>query len=277
MTARELIDSIFQQYQENQWYGLPRLGDQLLAYALADKIDSISLGGGATDHGLLTGLSDDDHAQYHNDSRGDIRYYTKSQLDAGQLDTRYYTESEVLTLLGGKANSSHTHNLSDLNASGATANQVIKFIGGVWTPSDDLNNTDHGALGGLGDDDHAQYHNDARGDIRYYTKTQLDAGQLDTRYFTETEVNSALSTNATNDRNRANHTGTQLASTISNFLSEVLNANVFTSSVKGLVPASGGGTTNFLRADGVFAEPPGGGGGSGLTEAEVRTRSFLGC
>jgi hypothetical protein len=36
--------------------------------------------------------------------------------------------------------------------------------------------------------------------------------------------------------------------------------NVFTSTLKGLVPASGGGTTNFLRADGTFAAPPSGGG-----------------
>lgn len=33
--------------------------------------------------------------------------------------------------------------------------------------------------------------------------------------------------------------------------------NVFTSALKGLVPASGGGTANFLRADGTFAVPPG--------------------
>lgn len=31
-------------------------------------------GGGVTDHGALTGLSDDDHPQYHNDTRGDARY-----------------------------------------------------------------------------------------------------------------------------------------------------------------------------------------------------------
>ena len=37
--------------------------------------------------------------------------------------------------------------------------------------------------------------------------------------------------------------------------------DVFTSTLKGLVPASGGGTTTFLRADGAFATPPGGGGG----------------
>lgn len=41
--------------------------------------------------------------------------------------------------------------------------------------------------------------------------------------------------------------------------------NIATTSLKGLVPASGGGTTNFLRADFTWAAPPGGGGGSGLT------------
>jgi len=46
---------------------------------------------------------------------------------------------------------------------------------------------DHGGLDGLGDDDHVQYHNDARGDARYYTEAELDAGQLDSRYFTEAE------------------------------------------------------------------------------------------
>ena len=33
----------------------------------------------STDHGGLSGLSDDDHGQYHNDTRGDARYYQKSE------------------------------------------------------------------------------------------------------------------------------------------------------------------------------------------------------
>lgn len=58
---------------------------------------------GVTDHGALTGLSDDDHTQYFNQARGDARYYTESEVDAalsGKSDTghthddRYYTESE---------------------------------------------------------------------------------------------------------------------------------------------------------------------------------------
>lgn len=46
--------------------------------------------------------------------------------------------------------------------------------------------------------------------------------------------------------------------------------DVFTSGAKGLVPASGGGTTNFLRADGTFAAPPGGGGSPGGSSGEVQ-------
>lgn len=40
--------------------------------------------------------------------------------------------------------------------------------------------------------------------------------------------------------------------------------NLFSSLLNGLVPASGGGTTNFLRADGTWAAPPSSG-GSGVT------------
>ena len=45
--------------------------------------------------------------------------------------------------------------------------------------------------------------------------------------------------------------------------------DTFTSGAKGLVPASGGGTTNFLRADGTFAAP-GGGGTPGGSSGEVQ-------
>ena len=47
--------------------------------------------------------------------------------------------------------------------------------------------------------------------------------------------------------------------------------DVFTSGAKGLAPASGGGTTNFLRADGTWAAPGGGGGGSpGGSSGEIQ-------
>jgi hypothetical protein len=45
---------------------------------------------------------------------------------------------------------------------------------------------------------------------------------------------------------------------------------LFGSSAAGLVPASGGGTSNFLRADGTFAAPPSGGGSPGGSSGQVQ-------
>lgn len=72
---------------------------------LPDSSGNIDLpgggGGGVTDHGDLTGLADDDHTQYLNNTRGDVRYYTKAQVD---------------TSLAGKANTSHTHAIADVTS-----------------------------------------------------------------------------------------------------------------------------------------------------------------
>jgi len=78
-------------------------------------------GGGVTDHGDLTGLGDDDHTQYHNDSRGDARYEPIKGAD-----DNFVTDAEKVKLsnlsgtntgdqdLSGKANVSHTHAQSDI-------------------------------------------------------------------------------------------------------------------------------------------------------------------
>lgn len=65
--------------------------------------------------------------------------------------------------------------------------------------------TAHGALTGLGNDDHTQYHNDTRGDARYPLKSTVT-----------TEIGNAVATSSAADRNRANHTGQQAISTITN-------------------------------------------------------------
>lgn len=49
--------------------------------------------------------------------------------------------------------------------------------------------------------------------------------------------------------------------------------NVVTSGAKGLAPASGGGTTNFLRADGTWAAPSGGGGVSDGDKGDITVSS----
>jgi hypothetical protein len=65
-------------------------------------------GGGVTDHGALTGLTDDDHPQYLNNARGDARYAQISHA---------HTISNITglqTALDGKAAATHTHTISDV-------------------------------------------------------------------------------------------------------------------------------------------------------------------
>lgn len=62
-------------------------------------------GGGVSDHGSLTGLADDDHTQYHNDARGDARYW--------RLSTDLATQAELDT---------HTGDATDAHAGTAITN-----------------------------------------------------------------------------------------------------------------------------------------------------------
>jgi len=83
-------------------------------------------GGGVTDHGALTGLADDDHSQYLNDTRGDARYSLlghthtianvtglQTALDGKQAVGSYATTTDLTNGLATKANTVHTHVISD--------------------------------------------------------------------------------------------------------------------------------------------------------------------
>jgi hypothetical protein len=61
--------------------------------------------------------------------------------------------------------------------------------------------------------------------------------------------------------------------TLADAAADTAQLNLATALLKGLVPASGGGTTNFLRADMTWAPPPGGGGGSGSITASGYTQN----
>lgn len=74
---------------------------------------TVTSGGGVTDHGALTGLADDDHAQYHTDARGDARYYTKSEIDtslAGKVDDSDSRLSDNRTPVDGSVTSTKLAN-----------------------------------------------------------------------------------------------------------------------------------------------------------------------
>jgi hypothetical protein len=53
--------------------------------------------GSASDHGLLSGLSDDDHTQYHTDSRADAWLATKTTTDLTEGTNLYFTDEKART------------------------------------------------------------------------------------------------------------------------------------------------------------------------------------
>jgi hypothetical protein len=120
-------------------------------------------GGTATDHGALIGLSDDDHTQYVL-ANGNRNFTSKVQYASHPsftVDTDIVDKKYVDDSISGYTN-------------------------------------DHGDLSGLNDDDHPQYHNNARGDDRYYTQNQVDniSGTLNTKIdncYTEAETDALLS------------------------------------------------------------------------------------
>lgn len=84
--------------------------------------------------------------------------------------------------------------------------------------------------------------------------------QIKTKFITNNAItNAKLATMAahTFKGNNTGSTGSALDLTQAQMTADL---NQFTSTLQGLVPGSGGGTANFLRADGTWAAPSGGGG-----------------
>jgi hypothetical protein len=101
-------------------------------YYTEDEIDDLVAnlegGQGVTDHGALSGREDDDHTQYHNDARGDARYYTQTQLDTS-LGGKASTDS-VTTVQANLDN--HTGDTSDAHDASA-----ISYAGGTGMAATD--------------------------------------------------------------------------------------------------------------------------------------------
>lgn len=312
---------------------VPPSGGGTANYLRADGSWAPPPGAGTSDHGALTGLGDDDHTQYHNDTRGDVRYYTKTLLDSGQLDTRYYTEAEVLAAFAAIV---HTHPSTQINDSSVAGRNmltaadvaaqtallnnftsVLKGLAppsgggttnylradGTWAAPPGTTTGAHGTLTGLGNDDHTQYHNNARGDARYPPNTRsISAGaglsgggnlsadrslQLDTANSRNVDHAAVQITTAGGLQGGGTIEATRTLSIQDNGVSRAHLAdmaqnrvlgristgagdpedltmtqltgllNLFGVSTQGVAPPSGGGTSNYLRADGSWAVPPG--------------------
>jgi|GEM_PF-6022543 len=141
------------------------------------------------------------------DGQGQV-YWGDMAGDSHNHDSRYYTESEVDTLLSGKADTGHTHSYD--NYGGWTprySNDAVNFSslpqvgsGGylnlVGGSNIDLSEAQQGQLAiavtGVAQAGHNH-------DSRYYLQSEVDDGFAvkshthDSRYYTQTEVDNALS------------------------------------------------------------------------------------
>lgn len=77
-------------------------------------------GGGVTDHGALTGLGDDDHTQYHNDTRGDLRYEPKNS----NIQSHISSTSNPHSVTQSQVGLGNVDNTSDANKPVSTAQQT---------------------------------------------------------------------------------------------------------------------------------------------------------
>jgi len=107
--------------------------------------------GGVTDHGALTGLSDDDHSMYHNDSRGDARYEPIITVKNTAFNKSYGTTVDTVCqgndsrLSDARTPVSHDntyHSASYITTSGVTY-EVLNTNGDVGTTSGTLAIGDH--------------------------------------------------------------------------------------------------------------------------------------
>lgn len=96
------------------------------------------------------------------------------------------------------------------------------------------------------------------------TRNMIQSGELITAHYELDSVTNTVLANMAEARFKMRAAGTGTGDPIDGTPAQATAAlDAFTSSLKGLAPASGGGTTNYLRADGSWAAPPAAGAAGG--------------
>lgn len=97
--------------------------------------------GGQIHHHILLGLTDDDHPQYHTDGRGDLRYYTQSQVDALLIhnhDSDYSPLGHTHTGVYAPTPHDNTHHSQTYITSAGVTFENLNTNGDVGTASDQV-------------------------------------------------------------------------------------------------------------------------------------------
>lgn len=118
-----------------------------------------------SDHGILTGLADDDHTQYHTDFRALTWLGTRSTDDLPEGANLYYTQARFDTAFVAKTTTNLTEGVNLYYTNERVDDRVNNLLqdgGGLTWTYNDISGTltpaiDHGGIGGLTDDDHTQY------------------------------------------------------------------------------------------------------------------------
>lgn len=157
-------DSIY--FQESEFIatttGVPDAGKPIKS-SPAGRLDSAFLNYASfASHSNLSNLNSDDHAQYHTDARGDVRYFQKSEFiaaSAGAADSG----KPVKTNSSGKIDSTM------VDGSAVGHNSLSGIQGGTASEYYHLTSAQHSTLTGSSDASSLHNHN-----TQYYTKAQID-------------------------------------------------------------------------------------------------------
>lgn len=213
---------------------------------VANTLTINSTATGVTDHGALTGLADDDHTQYHTNTRHDAHDHS--------------------TALGTAV----IQDLSNVTITSVANDEVLAWNGSAWinqtaaeaglaTSGHTHSAPDHGTLSGLGDDDHTQYLNTSRhnsedhstamgtvvlNDISDVTETTITSGDL-LRWNGTTWVNYADSNYATSGHN---HSGVYATVSHNHSAADITSGTLAVA--RGGTGIASYTTSNYIRASG---------------------------
>ncbi len=167
----------------------------------------------------------------------------------GSITGALSSQTDLQAALDGKAASSHTHTASQISDSTVAGRSMLTAADAVAQTA--LLNAFSSTLKGLAPASGGGTSAFLRADGSWTTITTANINN-------NAITNAKLATVATATFKGRLTAGTGTVEDLTGTQATTL-LDVFTSALKGLVPPSGGGTSTFLRADGTWAAPPGGG------------------